>query len=419
MVELHPADVTLQVRCAGYFRRLGRGAEAVGVLIAARARGDIHEGGLKTLAEWLVKDERFEEAHRVLADLLERRPDDLDVPLYAAAALYGLERRDEALAMLRATETRWREAKRWNHNVAYRLGTQAVEHDHAEAANTWLEEAVRLRIESRGGRGGADSTLGRYYGYLARARVGLGRTDDAVDAASAAIVAWGGNRSRRAKALAALEQVLAAAPDLDDYVARYEAKVDETGLDAPVIRKTLASVFTKKAEHAKAARQLYAAREIAPEDAEIHQRLVAACDALGRPEEALDALLASLAMAPRNLDAAADLARRFADAGREDEAERALTNLVEPLPHEAAGHRRLAEARESTGDHESAEVQWQQVVRTDPLDPTGWLALARCQIELERSPQARKTLEHVLTSKWEDRFGDVKKEASGLMTRIP
>ena len=52
--------------------------------------------------------------------------------------------------------------------------------------------------------------------------------------------------------------------------------------------------------------------------------------------------------------AAADLARRYAAGGSPEEAERALTNLVEPLPHEAEGHRRLAALRSRAGDHEAA-----------------------------------------------------------------
>jgi len=64
-------------------------------------------------------------------------------------------------------------------------------------------------------------------------------------------------------------------------------------------------------------------------------------------------------------------------------------------------------------------VQFEQVVRTDPLDPTGWLARARLEAQLGRTAAARKTLEHVLATKWEARFGDVRTEAAGLLRELP
>ena len=65
-----------------------------------------------------------------------------------------------------------------------------------------------------------------------------------------------------------------------------------------------------------------------------------------------------------------------------------------------------------------AIVQWQQVVRTERLDPTGWLSLARAQIHEGRKEPARRTLEHVLKTSWEGRFGDPKKTAASLLTGL-
>ncbi|MFV1958908.1 MAG: tetratricopeptide repeat protein, partial [Planctomycetota bacterium] len=420
VAELAPEDPTLLVRAATYLRGLGRKREAVALLLAARARGVLKDDALLTLARWSVADRRFTPALEILEGLLETRPEDLEVRILASKARFGAGSRPQAMEVLKRAEVHWRETKRWNDRVAARFGQIALEQGEPGAAVTWLEEAIRLREEARKGRRGTDARLAGYYGLLARARVRLHRTQAAIDAASAAVVAWGGNERNRRKALEALVRVLVEASDLDVWVKGYEARVAKEGLDAPVLRRALAVAYEKKDEPAKALPQLLAWRDLAPEDAEVHKRLVATYDALGRPEDAIDALLASLAMAPRNLDAAADLAKRYAGLGQEVEAERARTNLVEPLPHESAGHRRLAEIRVAEKRLPEAIVQWRQVVRTDPLDPTGWLALARTQIAAGDGNGARKTLDHVLEKKdWESRFGDVRKQAARLRAPIP
>ena len=74
----------------------------------------------------------------------------------------------------------------------------------------YFKEAVALRERASANRGIGDDTLSSYYMALAQAHSGLKQTVEAVDAAGAAIVAWGPRHHRRAEAVAALKNVLGA-----------------------------------------------------------------------------------------------------------------------------------------------------------------------------------------------------------------
>ena len=189
-------------------------------------------------------------------------------------------------------------------------------------------------------------------------------------------------------------------------------------MDAPLIRKALARRFQAGGEWAKAVHHLEAARELAPGDGAIHRALVAAFDAWQKPEQAIAALYGSIRLAPYALDAYTDLARRYRKAGDEAQAERALTNLVEPAPNQADGHRRLATVRQEQKRWPDAVVQWRQVVRTEPKDPMGALSLARALIQTGETAEARRVLEQVLRTEWAKRHGDPKATATEILKSI-
>jgi DNA-binding SARP family transcriptional activator len=84
-------------------------------------------------------------------------------------------------------------------------------------------------------------------------------------------------------------------------------------------------------------------------------------------------------------------------------------------PNESDGHARLAEEREKQERFADAVVQWQQVIRIRTQEPPGWLRLARALIRASRPDEARRALQHVLDTKWEQRFGDVRAEAQQLL----
>ena len=124
-------------------------------------------------------------------------------------------------------------------------------------------------------------------------------------------------------------------------------------------------------------------------------------------------------LATLGYDAYEDLARRLATLGNQAGYERALTSLAEPAPNQAEGHRRLGRAFTRDGRLEAALVQWAQVVRTERLDPTGWLEYAESAVRAGDTATARKALQHVLEGTWEDRFGDVKQQAAARLARLP
>ena len=83
---------------------------------------------------------------------------------------------------------------------------------------------------------------------LAQAHSGLKQTVEAVDAAGAAIVAWGPRHHRRAEAVAALKNVLTQSPDLDAFVTKLDAQVTETGLENPIVRKAVGTVYFERGD---------------------------------------------------------------------------------------------------------------------------------------------------------------------------
>ena len=112
-----------------------------------------------------------------------------------------------------------------------------------------------------------------YYGQIAQAYIAIGEADQAVDAASAAVVSWGRTNHNRQIALSALQSVIAGIQDLDAYVARRHKQIEETGLDAPVIRKAIGRFYLARREADKAIPQLLAARQLQVNDAQSNRAL--------------------------------------------------------------------------------------------------------------------------------------------------
>jgi len=417
IAELNEDKPAVLLRAAHFlWHSLGRHRSAIAILQSAESRGILGEQARWTLTSWLLTDRRFSEALPLCETLTLERPDKLDYRLGLANILAGLKRKDDAAKALDATETHFRAKKLWREHVAARLGETAAALGSAERAERWMEEAIRMRQERRGYRGGRDSTLSRYYRALALARGTLGKTAEAVNAAATAILSANPrNQNEMNRALESMHQALRTAPSLAAYVESYEAEVAKSGLDAPIVRKALARVLRERNDHAAVVVHLLAARELDPADAAVHKELVAAYDALGEARKAVDALFGSIRLAPHNLAAYDTLAERFRKAGDEASAERARTNLVEPSPNQAAGHRRLAAIRLQQKRWPEAVVQWRQVVRTEPFDPTGSLSLARALIQSGDSEEARRVLDHVMKTTWEQRFGDPRAQAAEIL----
>jgi len=415
VVETNPdSPARLQYAAKYIWSGLHRYDRAIAVLLEADRRGRLREAGRHTLVLWLHERKRYPESLPQLEKLLAARPDKLEYHALKIVALHFSGRDADARQALDEADRRFRKPPRTAEKVLATLARACRECGFFERAVPYYEEVIPLHQRTQPNRGIGRGTLSLYYGELAECYVALGRHRKAVDAASAAVVSWGRTHQNRATALRALQAVIAAIPDLDGYVVGYEIQVKKTGLDAPLVRKALGLAYLQRDQPMRAVPHLRAARDLQPLDMETHQALLRAYDDAGKPDEARRALLQSIAVAPLELDLYAELGRRLKAAGDARGAERAWTSLAEAKPNEADGHRRLAQHREKEQRYGDAILQWRQVVRIRTDEPAGWLSLAQAQLKAGRSEGAGETLEHVLATKWDERFGDVHRKAARL-----
>lgn len=419
VIETNPDSPARQLHAADYlWHGLGQREHAVQALAAAEARDGVRDDGRHRLVTWLHELARFGEALPLVAKLIAAHPENLDYRVLQVTALHGVGRDADAEAFLVATQVLFKATARYDERVLNVLANLALQCEFHGRAVTLFEELIPLHQRTQPNRGVGDGTLSYYYQALARACVTVGRTDQAIEAAAAAIVAWGRDQHNRQSALEVLRNVLRQLPDLDAYAQAYAATAAKSGVDAPLLRKSLGFVFSERNQAAKALPHLLAARELQADDAETHQLLVAALDQLQQPQQACAALLAAIATTPRNLELSLDLGRRLTDLGDAGAAERAFTNLVEVEPEEAEGHRKLAQKRQEQARFAEAVVQWQQVVRVRTDEPEGWLGLAQAQTQAGDPAGARQTLQRVIDQKWEARFGDVRQQALQLLAPL-
>ncbi|MHC4160897.1 MAG: VIT domain-containing protein [Planctomycetota bacterium] len=416
VIETNPdSPARLQYAAEYIWRGLHRYDRAIAVLLEADRRGRLREAGRHTLVRWLHERKRYPESLPQLEKLLAARPDKLDYHALKIVALHFSGRDADARQALDEADRRFRKPPWTEEGVLATLARACRECKFFERAVPYYEEVIPLHQRTQINRGVGRGTLSLYYGELAECHAALGRHRKAVEAASAAVVSWGRTHQNRATALRALQAVIAEIPDLDKYVAGYEVQVEKTGLDAPLVRQALGLAYLQRHQPMQAVPHLLAARELQPLDTATHQVLLQAYDAAKKPAEARHALLQSIAVAPLNLDLYAELGRRLTAAGDADGAERAWTSLAEAQPNEADGHRKLAQHRETQNRHADAIVSWRQVVRIRTDEPEGWLSLALAQIRTGRLLEARATLEHVLATQWDERFGDVHDKARKLL----
>lgn len=401
VIELHPKEPQRVLFAARYlWDGVAFYDEAIAALQAAEERGQLRENGRWTLVQWLEDRKRYAEMLPVCDKLLAERPDMLAYDLAKARALHMTGADDAARKLLAARDARLKELGQWKENPLHEMAKCAAFCAFWQTAATYYEELIPLHQRTAPNRGVGRGPLSNYYGELARCYTGLGEHAKAVDAASAAVVAWGRNRRNREKALQALQGVIAGIPDLDAYVKQYAAKAEKTGLDAPLIRKMIGRVYLEGREPAKALPQLRAARDLQPNDTEIHTLLLDAYDRLDQPREACAVLLESTRAAPMQLALYTELGKRLAKLGDAQGSERAWTTVVEMQPNEAESHTLLAQHREEQGRFADAVGQWRQVVRVRTKESPGWFGLAAAQKKAGDDAGARATLEDFLQKDW-------------------
>ena len=390
-------------------------AEAVDLLINLDARAPLAEGLRFRLGSWLQELNRHQEAIPHFERILAANADHLAARCRLAISLHATDRDQEGRALVAEGEKRLKDQDRWEQNGIGQLAETCFDCEYWEPGATYFEELVRIQERYRRAGYRNEDQIAHGYGRLANCLVNLGREDEAVKAASAAVVVFGNRMDNRQRALDDLVRVLASLKDLGAYVAKYDAEVAETGLDAPVIRKSLGRVWLDRKEWSKAEAQLRAARELSPMDRQVHEMLVAALDGRKAPAEAIVALRESVRYAPGDLNLLTQLAKRLLAAGDGEEAERVFTTYVEREPMEAAGHRMLAEEwqREKRFDAAIAQRKIARDLRT--YDPEVWFELVGTLRAAGQGDEARAELTEMIRREWRPEFGDVRDKAAKMM----
>jgi len=402
VIEEHPDEPGVVLRAAAYLRGgLRLNDLAIQALLDADARGRLDPEGRKELASWLLSAKRAKEALEQADRYLDDIPGDSDVRLLRVRAFTALGKPDEAgraldetVALLRSREDRYPLRRAAGVAVGCKLFSRA---------EALYREVLRQDDEDVGAREG-----------LAVALSGLGRTEEAVEAALVAAFA-----SEYGDSSDALRRVFETAKDRDAWRDMHDAKTARTGRDVPLLRRALGDAYLNLKEHAKASRELRIARDLDPRDERVHDHLIRALDKANEREAAATAKAEELRYFPKDVRGFRDLEKRFRALKKEDEAERALTGFVEAEPLEAEGHRQLAKRWDKARRYEDAVAQWRVVTTLDRLDPEGFLALAAAELKAKRPDAARAALDYVLKTDWPARFGDAHARAAKLLATIP
>jgi tetratricopeptide (TPR) repeat protein len=397
---------------------LGRQNRAIEILVDAHKRNVLDENAQGQLITYLHEARRFAESIAILLPLVERRPENLTFRVQLMHAYFRTDDRHKLLALLKQTDEYLHEKKLWHESNIAALGHSTLANQLFEQSVAYFKEAVHLRESASANRGIGDDTLSTYYVGLAQAHSGLKQTAEAVEAAGAAIVAWGPRHQRRAEAEAALKSVLKQSADLDRFVAKLDEQVAESGLESPIVRKSIGTVYLERRDATKAIVQLKKAVEVQPNDVETHRALVTAYDLSGDKKGAIEQLFASLELSRREIQLYGDLARRFAAAGDAKQAERAYATIVEALPNESESHAMLAEVREKQGRWNDAAAHWSRVAEIRKLEPTGLLKLASAQLQLKNWDEAQHTIRQLEKRDWPARFSDVPQRIRELARQL-
>ena len=400
------------------FSGLDRHQRAADMLLEAYPRGILDEAAQAQLVDYLHHTKRYQESIPILLKLADWRPDNIHYRVELLHAWFRTQRQPELRKLLAETDAYFHEKGLWNEHVISQLAHSCLTNQLYPESVAYYQEVIPLHQRTQPRRGIGNGTLSSYYGFLAQAYQGLGQTADAVEAAAGAIVSWGSTHHNRQSAIEALKGVLRGSPDLDGYAVLLDKQVAETGLENPIIRKSLGQVYLEKRQFDKAVRHLSLAVEVQPNDAETHQALVSAYDQQNDKEGAIRQLLASAKLSRLNIALYRDLGNRLSGQDKAPEAERAYTCIVEVQPTESESHTMLAEIRQGQNRWPDAITHWHQVARIRALEPTGLEKLAQAQIHEKRWDAARESVDMLLAKTWPERFGDVRGRARNLLRQV-
>jgi tetratricopeptide (TPR) repeat protein len=401
-----------------FYHGLHRFDRAVEILLNAYHENVLDESGQSQLVQFLHEQNRHGESIPILLPLVERRSDNMQYRVWLMHAYFRTNRPAELAELLKQTDAYFHEGNHWNEGAIAALAASCLENQLYERSVEYYKELIPLHQRTQPRRGIGNGTLSDYYGKMAQAYAGLKKTARAVDAACGAIVSWGPRIDQRRSALESLKGVLRQSPDLDAYVVELDKQCAETGLQNPIVRKTVGQIYAEKQQYAKAIAQLKLACELQPNDTETYQQLIDCYDKQGDKTGAIGQLLRAVQLSRRDIKLYQDLGKRYESLGKGKETQRAYTSIVEVLPNEAESHALLGEIRQEQNRWTEAAESWQRVAKIRSLEPTGLLKLAGAQIHLGQWNEAEETLRRLETTGWPARFGDVYGQAAQMRREL-
>ncbi|HEV3435736.1 MAG TPA: VIT domain-containing protein [Gemmata sp.] len=396
------------------FWGLSHKTRAIEILFEAHRQKILAESGQWQLADCLHRTSRYAESIPLLLPLIKLRPENLSYRTKLMHAYFHTEKQAELLALLKQTDGFFHEKDRWNEDAMSGLAYSCLENHLYTQSVAYYEELIPLHQRSHPHRGIGDGFLSSYYAGESEAYAGLGKTKEAVDKASGAVVSWGPHHQQRKDALEALIKILVAAPDLAGYV----AELDKEKLQSAIVRKAIGQAYVRKNDHARAIPQFQLAAELQPNDTEIYEALIACYDKIGDKEGAVRQLLQAVELSRRDIKLYEQLGQRLGGLKQPIESERAYTSMVEMLPNESESHALLAEIREKQNRWRDAIVHWERVAQIRSLEPTGLLKLAAAQIHEKAWDSTKESLRRLRSQSWPQRFGDVQQQARDLEKKL-
>jgi tetratricopeptide (TPR) repeat protein len=367
VAEAQPDSEPILLTVAYFMTRsLSARERATEILIDADKRGVLGELGKARLGQYLQELARWKESVPIFEHLVATYPNNVQ---HRSGLMQGYYHAEKAKlqACWAAADQHFRQAERWQEHAVRVLATACLSTGLNAQATSCFEELVARR--KRAIRQPGDHQLSADYQSLAQAYSQQGKTWEAVDAASGAIVSRGADIRQRRAALHHLQKVLQAAPDLDAYVQRLQTELERTGQENPTLRKALAAVYLQQQEPALAAQHLQAAILTAPTDWELHRSRISALEKAEAKDELLAARHEFAEFAQRDIGAWTALRDHYLQMEDGDNAERAATSLVEQMPSESEGHSALATIRQGAGNWEAAALHWQRVAEIREREP--------------------------------------------------
>ena len=400
-------------RVARYlFDGLGMKNRAIAVLETGRTNKVLDDKGQTQLLSWLLDQERYGQALPLLESMVHAQPDALQLRTLQMTTHARAGDLDAARSLFQETVRSLEVQQRWNEENSLAMAKAAMELGLHVQAIVQQRKAIEHHLRTVGRKEQGDERLSFHLSTLAESYLAQGAFALAVKMSARAVLAWGDNVFRRKRREKDVTALLRNIKDLPSWWHEEKAGFDaETG----IIQKSIALLLIERNETRKALDMLRQARQRNPRDIEIHERLLRASQQAKDLTSSCEALLSWIKVEPKQLTLYTQLGSELESMGDYQAAERAYSSTVELEPEQREGHEIIAKRREQQKRFDDAAVQWQRILRIDSRLPDAWLSLARVQIRSGAKAKAKKTLEHLLSLRWEKQHGAVKLKARLLL----